>query len=332
VDQNNILICKLEAVVRTPTAQIPGQKSSSQTGVLNTGAKVMLLNRPGLPPVYYDLNLNYNYARSDSGTNTTWFVSNGLSSFHNFNAYLSGRARVSREDSKESNGNKTAYSYGLVMDYRPLSTLSHTFSYSGRHETQGGKSTLSNSFFVTNSAALYRGISVNLGGGLSLSTNGDGVDSTSTIITGGANLVPHQTLSLNFNFSDQQIRQSGGGAQSSSSFSRSASVTASYNPVSAISIFGALEFNAQKSTPSNITKAFGGSWSPFRDGALQFSVSYNESTTTTENQQIRSVSPFVRWNLRPGWWLDVAYSYQTLTSSSVEATSDSITSSLRMAF
>ena len=334
-DVNNVLVTRLEALVRTPVGQIvqnQGHTSTSQSGLLNMGGRVLLLNVPSLPVVTYDVNFNYNFARSDSGTLTNYYLANGLSASHRFNEFLSGRARVSREDSEDARESKTSYGYSAGLEARPLSTLTHSLTYSGRYESTSGKSTTTNSVFLTNSAMLYQGASINLSGGVSLASGSDGISNFNTIISCGANLVPHPSLSLNFNFSDQRSQQSGGGKPESSNYSRSGAMSVSYTPFETISIFGSIGFSAQQDTATTVTKAFGGSWSPFRDGALQFNVSYNESVTTAGDQRVRSVSPSLRWNIRTGWWLETTYTYQTATSSTVETTSDTITSSLRMAF
>ena len=332
---NDVLVTKLEPLVRTPVAQIvqnQGHTSTSQAGLLNVGGRVLLLNAPSLPVVTYDVNFNYNFARSDSGTLTNYYLANGLSASHRFNEFLSGRARVSREDSEDARESKTSYGYSAGLEARPLSTLTHSLTYSGRYESTSGKSTTTNSVFLTNSAVLYQGASVNLSGGVSLASGSDGISNFNTIISCGANLVPHPSLSLNFNFSDQRSQQSGGGKPESSNYSRSGAMSVSYTPFETISIFGSIGFSAQQDTATTVTKAFGGSWSPFRDGAMQFNVSYNESVTTAGDQRVRAVSPSLRWNIRTGWWLETIYTYQTTTSSTAETTSDTITSSLRMSF
>jgi 7-cyano-7-deazaguanine synthase in queuosine biosynthesis len=167
---------------------------------------------------------------------------------------------------------------------------------------------------------------------VNLATNGDGVESFNTIVSCGANIVPHRTLSLNINFSDQRIKQSGGGRQDSSTFTQSGTLSAAWNPVSTISLFASVGYAEQQETPVIVTKVFGGSWNPFPDGALQLSISYNESLTSTGNQTVKSLSPTMRWNIRPGWWLDVSYSYQTITSTTNETTANTASSSLRLSF
>jgi len=333
VDLNNILVTEMEAALRTPAAQIPGQKTSSQGGLVNMGGRVKLLERPSRPSVFYDVNFSYNFNRTESRTLYNYFLSNGLTALHKFSEVLRGTARLSRDDAEGSGEeHRAAYVYSVSLDARPLATLSHNATYSGRQESSGGKSSSSDSFFLTNSATLYRGVSVNLSGGMSFATNEAGVNSQTTILTFGANVTPHQTLNTNVSFAETRSKQSGGGRAESSSFTRAGAVTAAYNPLASLYLFCSLGFAAQNDRATILTQNYGGSWSPFRDGALLFSVSYNEAVSSAGDQRTRSVSPTLRWNIRTGWWLDVSYAYLTTTSSIDETDASSISSTLRMSF
>jgi hypothetical protein len=109
-------------------------------------------------------------------------------------------------------------------------------------------------------------------------------------------------------------------------------MAASYTPFSSLHLFAGLGVAEQSGTDASITQNYGGSWSPFRDGALLFNVSYNESISSDGNQRTRIVSPSLRWNIRSGWSLDVSYSFLTTTSSTEETESSNINTALRIIF
>jgi hypothetical protein len=335
-DVTRIYVCKLEGFQTRP-ATSSEQKSSSLSGLLNTAVKVKLLDRPGLPSVVYDLNFNYNFSSQDSGTRTSYFISNALSTTHRFSSYLRGYARVTREDSLPTTGaHNYGYTYSASLEAVPLSTLRHNLIYSGKSETTDGKDSTSNSIFLTNTATLYQGISAVLSGGVSKSTSGDGSESLSTTLMCSVNLTPHPTLNLNAGYTQTDTERSGGGIPDSTSFARSGTLTATFNPLSALYLFGSVGFSAQNGRETVITENFGGSWSPFRDGALQLSISYNENLSSTGDQRTTVLSPTLRWNIRSGWWLDVSYSLLTdeltVANLTTETEVQSITSTLRLTF
>lgn len=80
------------------------------------------------------------------------------------------------------------------------------------------------------------------------------------------------------------------------------------------------------------TRNIGGTWSPFRDGALQLSFSYNEAYNSSANQKDRTIVPSMRWNIRGGSYLDMSYLYLKSTSVSQSSESRTFSSTLRFAF
>jgi len=169
-----------------------------------------------------------------------------------------------------------------------------------------------------------------------MSTNQEGGKSQNIIVTSGASIIPHQTLSLNVSATETRFEQSGGGRVASSGFTRAYELSVSYTPLSSVSLFASVGYSAQSSRESEITQNYGVSWSPLRDGALLFNVFYNESLSSIEDQKTRVVSPSLRWNIRSGWWLDLNYSLvtteQTVAGLINETEQSTASSALRMSF
>jgi hypothetical protein len=336
VKAGNIQATKLEVLLAKPAAEVGDQKSSSTSGLWNFGVKAKLLEGNRLPTVYYDGSYNTNFSQQGAGASTANFISNGLSAFYKMNRYLQGSARFSRSDAKSTSGERsTDYSYSASVNSQFLSTLQQAVTYSGRRGTTGDKTSSSNSLFINNSAVLYKGISANLSGGLSLTSNSSGMSGQNTVATFGATISPHPTLSVTGNLSGSSSKQSGGGTPATASQSGSGTMTASYSPLSSLSISGAFAFTALEGKKPVITRNFGGNWSPFREGELQFNFGYFESLNSAGDQVTRSISPALRWSFRSGCWLDLSYSWASTEQTAVttETTeSSSISSTLRMSF
>ena len=312
IDLNSILVTRMDALKSTTVTANEELKNSTLDGTLVAGVTVKLLNRPSLPTVNYDSNVNFSFNRPNSGeTATTLLFTNGLSAYQKFNRYISASARLSREDSDTKEGHLSSNSYNASMNIQPLRTLSHSLTYSGRSQSSGGKTSSSNSFFISNLAELYRGLSFRLSGGLNLNENEDGSNNQSTIVTSGVTINPHRTLNFNISYSESHSESTGGGRVDSSSFTRTGELTTSYAPFSSLSLFATFGFSAQSNRKTITTQSFGGNWSPFRDGAIMVNISYLESINSTGDQKTKILSPSLQWNIRQGWSLFINYSLLT---------------------
>jgi hypothetical protein len=59
---------------------------------------------------------------------------------------------------------------------------------------------------------------------------------------------------------------------------------------------------------------FSASASPFQGGALQLHYGYTDTLDQQADTRTRTQGPGLRWNIRPGWFLDVTYSLLDTTS------------------
>ena len=144
-----------------------------------------------------------------------------------------------------------------------------------------------------------------------MNTLEDGSNSQSTIVTSGVSINPYRTLSFNISYSESHSKSSGGGRVDSSSDSRTGELTTSYAPFSSLSLFATFGFSAQNSRETITTQAFGGNWSPLRDGAIVVNISYIESINSAGDQKTKILSPSLQWNIRQGWSFNANYSLLT---------------------
>jgi len=319
----NIFITELQALVKKPAQQVKG-KTTKLTHILNIDSRVRILD---IPTLFYEF--SYFYDKTDPGL-TTYTVSNGLSFNQRFSSIFSGSARVAREDGTEEGKKRWAYVYNASIVATPLPTLRSNLIYSGRTEEIGGNSTDNNSVFLQNTATLYKGIDVNLGGGINFSTLETGQKQRNTIVNFGTSIVPHSTTTITLTYSDTVTNQSGGGLASTSNSTRRADLSVAFRPFETLYIFTSWEILAQKGQKIQTTQNYGLNWSPFPEGTLQFNFSYNENILSENNQKNRAITPSLRWNITSRSYLDLSYQYIRTSSKSEKTISNGVSANLKI--
>ena len=298
----------LPEIFRQDTTPLkPGQsRSSSQiSGLYNLNMKAKLLNAAAL---FYDFGFNLDHTKSDVQAFTyRYTVVNGLNFNHRLSQTLNTSTRVAREDAVDPvAGARSSSSASISLSSQTLPTLSQSATYGFREENGAGVSRTSHSMNLSNSAELYRGISLSLSGGGSAVADSDGANQKSLTVTSGLNLTPHNTVSINLSASDSETWASATGKPETSSSTKTGDLTATYNPLPAVYLFGSYSINAQTSRKTQTAQSIGGSWSPFRGGALLLNTSYRENIDNSGNKDSAFVQS-LRWNIRSGWYLDVSY-------------------------
>jgi len=97
-------------------------------------------------------------------------------------------------------------------------------------------------------------------------------------------------------------------------------------------LFGGLSFVAQNDRETQYTRNIGGSWAPFRDGALLLNISYRESIATVSEEKDRNLVGSLRWNIRSGSYLDVSYLISKNSSLSQSSDTQTFSTSLRLSY
>ena len=96
------------------------------------------------------------------------------------------------------------------------------------------------------------------------------------------------------------------GSPETSSSTQTGDLTVTFNPLPSIYLFGSYTINAQTNRKTQTARSIGGSWSPFRGGALLLNTSYRENIDNSGNKDSAIVQS-LRWNIRSGWFLDLSY-------------------------
>jgi hypothetical protein len=325
-DVSNIHVTEMQAFLRSPAEDVKREQTLT-SHVYDLSMKWRILDRP---------NLNYDFyywgARSDPGGDPQYIMTIGLSLTHRFNRVFSGAARISREDGDDGTGKRSANIFSAAVTAAPLPTLFHSIVVSGRFEDGPQGQNDSQSAFLNNTAELYKGLNVNLTGGVSVSNTADDRENVNTIINSGVSVIPNPRLNLSLNYSVSKTESTGGGQEDFTTRSSNSSVSVSYVPFTTLYIYASYGRSDQTDQETSTTQNYVVTWSPFPDGDLQFSFAYLETLSDPDNTKDRTVSPSLRWTMRPNVSLDVAYSNRENKSESQKTVSDTYFATLRMVF
>ncbi len=322
----NIFVTELQAFVQRAPVQVK-EKTTRTTQIYELSTRARLSDNPYL---YYDF--YYWHTKTDPTGVTRYILSNGLTLSQRLSRVFTGTARIAREDGEETAGKRVSYVYSASLMAIPLPTLSHSLVMSGRTESIAGKSSDTNSVFLNNSAELYRGVNVNLSGGVSSATSGTKQKTDNTILTFGASLVPYHTMTITMSYADTATKQSGGGAEATSTHSRRGDASVAFNPWATVYLFSSIGVVSEKDKKTSTIQNYAGTWSPFPGGALQFNFAYNENLRSEDNGRDKVITPSIRWNIIPRTFLDVSYLVLRSESLSQDTRSKSFNMNLKMYF
>jgi hypothetical protein len=306
IDPRNIYVASIQTsrnVVTTPGRSI---SSSNTSGIYDMNLRALLLDDPNLT---YDMTFTYTHSKNTgSPFTTTYLINNGVSLAKILSEKMTLTGRIADEVSIDAEGepmNTVTYNAGLA--YIPIPTLNHNLVFGGRFELFQGKTKLTNSIYLNNSAELYRNISVNLGLGYSRGKFETGQTTDSIDVIFGAEIVPNRNLTLSLSCQDNESWQSGGGQPSRKSYNRTATASATFRPLEAVYLTGGYSIFMQNDVDTVTLQNYSVSWSPFRGGDLQFNFAFLQSYDSGQDEKSTNISPSLRWNIRPGSTLDVSY-------------------------
>jgi hypothetical protein len=324
-DMSNIYVTEVQAFKRTPATATETIKRTIQIYDLSMRAKLW-----DDPYLYYDF--YYWYTKTDPAGVTRYILSNGLSLSQRLSRVFTGTARIAREDGEETAGKRVSYVYSASLMAVPLPTLSHSLVMSGRSESIAGRSSDTSSVFLNNSAELYRGVNVNLSGGVSFSTSETKQKTDNTVLTFGASLVPYHTMTMTVSYSDTATKQSGGGTEATSTYGRRGDASVAFNPWTTVYLFSSIGVVSQNDKKTSTVRNYAGTWSPFPGGSLQFNFSYNENLRSDDNGKDTVITPSIRWNIIHRAFLDVSYLMLRSESLSQTIESKSFNANFKMSF
>jgi hypothetical protein len=317
----DIFVTEIQAFSRKSAEQARNSSTSSNQSY-NFDGRVQLLDSAN---VYY--NLSYFFAKSEPSSEQRWTLSNMLTASHRFSRVFSGSARAGREDFSEPSSSGFAYISSASLDAVPLKTLRHNLSYSGKFEERTDGHTNTNTVFLNNHAAIYQGVDLTVGGGMTFSDRETGEHVETADVIAGASIQPHRRLNLNFNLDSWKAHSSGGVKGATTTWTTRTDESATYHPVDTLYLVAGMStVETQITTRRSQNYAF--NWSPFFGGTLQFAFAYNESWESEHNTRVRTYGPSLTWNITRTTFLTA--SYQDNQGKAAEGRSDSKTFSTNL--
>jgi hypothetical protein len=320
-----ILVTELEPFLAQPANKF-GETVSDTRHLAQASSRIQILKRPGL---YYET--TYSLVTSRQGT-TSWTLSNGLSARQQIDRVWGVSGRAAREDGLDRDRDRTGYVYSAAVTATPFETLTHSLVFSGFSSDTAGIRTENQGLNFNTTASVYDGVNLNFLAGTSSGKPGDGSSNDAILIGAGATLIPYRTVTVTLRYDDRDATIHVSGVPDLQDQTRSVEAGVAYNPVPAIYLYGSRRKEARTSEPDRTVDTFAGSWSPFRGGALQISVSYNETRYFDLGEIDTSFVPFVRWNINPRSYFEVAYQALTRDSDIARQEDEILTSTLRIGF
>ncbi len=226
----NIFVTELQAFTREPLPDKETKKSST-SHMLNLDARTRLMERFNL---FH--NVSFFMTKTSPGQGERSTLSNVLSASQSFNEKVRGNVRVLREDIQESHSSGYAHGYSASLRADPLKTLNNTLVFSGRQERVGDDDTTRNSLFLQNRARLYKGIDAFIDGGVSWQSNASGQDQETLTLNVGTNVVPHRSMTIALNYTENNSDSSGGGLPDSTKRTNKTNVGLTWRPFQTVYI------------------------------------------------------------------------------------------------
>lgn len=270
----------------------------------------------------------------DPATEKTTF-SNNVYTNHAFNKIFSTSIRVGMDNGETTIGSSTSEStsntYTAMVKAAYLETFQQTLTYSKNILTEDEAKSSSYTVFLRNNAKLYSGWDAVFDAGYNQSTSQDNTKTSSTIIRAGSSIIPNERLSVDLHYTG--TKQSGETPGNASSFRQTYNVQALYYPFRTLTLFARINVkDDDKQDDLRVLQNYSANWSPFRDGALQLFLTYNEMLRSADEQKERIIGPGLKWNISRYAVLDMSYYYTSVESALITTDTSNFRISLKMTF
>jgi hypothetical protein len=297
----HILVTEIQPFMVQPPGDVRTTLTQT-THIVNTDVRFRILDAPAL---YYEGSYFYN-GPGTFGTHTDT-LSNGLSANHSFNRVFSAFGRAAWEQGTEPEGHRTADVTNATLTMDPMPTFRTSLLWNGLNERIGGIPRSRNGFFVQNAAQPYQGVNLQFGVGWSATTELTGAGSHDRIVNFSGIVSPRQHVSLTFSYDDTLSNRSGPFTGAPHFHTQRVYAALAVDPTRTLHFVVGEEVVAVTGQNSMTTLNLAASWSPFPDGALQFTFAYNNALRPLEFGRDRNTLAAVRWNLSRRSYIDVSY-------------------------
>jgi hypothetical protein len=297
----DVFVTELQTFLVVPASEAP-RHSDQTTGNLNVNARVLLER---------DWNLAYDFASFVShGLNvspTYWSVLNAFSAGRQLSRVWGVGARIERTDSGSQGLHDAVNRLSAQVSAEPIPGLGGALMYTGQASQLALGSTLSNGVTLLGHANPYDGVTLMGSITWSIARDALGRNTTGTNALVGATVTPLRAIVLSGSWTLQTSRISGGGFPDSSDRQGVLVGSISFTPVSAFFFSAGITRNAQSGQPTQNLANLAVGFSPFPQGQLLLNFSYNDTLDSGAQSRARVFGPSLRWNIRPGTYLNASY-------------------------
>ncbi|HUI44709.1 MAG TPA: hypothetical protein VL122_01795 [Nitrospirota bacterium] len=326
-DVSNIYVTELQAYSSQPANQV-NEKTSSTSQIFDLYLRTALLKDNSLSYI-----VSYSQA-SSNGVSATSILTNALTYNKQFNNVFSGGARIEQDDSRTASVSTVSDLVSVTLMAVPLPTITNNLVLSGRRDESQGQSRHSETIFLYNTASLYRGVDVNLSGGVNIETSATGAESTDTLVNAGISIVPNRFFSLSLNQLESETTSTVGPFTMTN---RSADTVGNvaWTPVEAIYLAYSISVSSATNQPNQTIQNYSASWSPFSGGALIFTCTYSETKQTTSGTTPNTDRAFltgIQWNVGPRIQLTASYNDSRTSATQSSEEDKNFSTDLKMSF
>ncbi|MEK7705386.1 MAG: hypothetical protein AAB426_10540, partial [Myxococcota bacterium] len=259
--------------------------------------------------LYHDVACRVIWDRRAGVATTLYQVSNGLMYAKALRYGVVTNARLARADTDHGAGRAGVLSFSAGATASPLPRLLHNLIYSGTRTDGVGGAGITQAVSFTNHAEPFRVIALEASATQSLGHLYGKQRTSGQALSCSASVTPHPSTAFGVTYGVSRTTVRARQAPTLRIGFETAGLSMSTNPVRSLYVSGGISrAHSRGQRPRTIGNA-GAGFSPFPGGALQLNFVYSESVETETGGRTRMVSPTLRWNIRPGTFLDAAYSY-----------------------
>ncbi len=302
-----LYVTELQLYEAVPAAEARG-RTFDVSGALTGTTKITLLRSPALT---YDASAVVTH--SNRPLLITYSVVNGLSLQRPLGTRTTLMARADRTDSDAGAGHDALNRWTGSVSAELLPTLGGTIAYTGQLAQHPHSTVLSNSATAFARADLYEGVSASATTSASWAHDDVAGTTRGATASGSVSVVPNRVISTSGSGSYSYTVQTGGGRPDRTDRRGVLEAAASVSPFRALALSGSVTRLFSGATAATFLN-FSGALSLFPGGDLQLRYLYQESLDTAAEQRTRSHGPGLRWNIRPGWFFNAAYTFQAASA------------------
>jgi hypothetical protein len=323
-DWQSIPITELQAFSTQSIANL-GRETTSATETGTFDVRIRLSKSPAL---YYRSNLLAGHRNDTDGIRYT--LVNSLNLNHPLSPALSTVASVGREESNSGAHYTSVYLLSAGLNYVPLPQASGSLTYSGRIEPQTNGNETAHSLYLYTLAEPYRGINISFGTGINQKITAEGDRITGTTLNATTSLLPNPAISLDCGYALSRSRRSGETTIVSMNQHGDAMLNIRLTP--ALALFAGVAVDDESDRAAQLTRNFGSSWVPFRDGTLRLSFAWNESWRSSDDSWTRSIVPGLNWRITRRSTLQLSAPVTTNRIDAMTTTVHAINANLKISF